>query len=219
MAKQLSRVSVTARRRFLLMGLTAVVWTCAIGGSFVRYRLAASSGISLELATTPRFVRLALGKEPYAAGAYVETPLKLVVPPGRTRIKISRDGYIAHVVSIEGEVGDLYKMDDVVLQKKDTTGYARLAIQAPTAERPLFVEVDDGFARGETPLIVDDVLASRPHSITVYPNWPVKEPQVRCFIASPLNFVPSELHLVKLKVKKSGKILFDGCVRDKARRS
>jgi len=206
-------------RRRWLVAATVLVWIGAISTSFVRYRLAAQGHVTLMLATTPTAIRLSLNGQKYADGSYVETPLKIPLIAGKTRIKIFRDGYVPHIVSVEGEIGDTYRMDGVVLQKIPDADFGRLAIQAPAAARGLFVEVDDGFARGELPLIVEDLAPTRPHSLLVYPNWPGKSAMVRCQVPSRQPAKADEPQIVKIRQNKKGRLFFDGCQAEKSPRS
>jgi hypothetical protein len=204
----------TPGRRQGLMVLTVIVWTLAILGSFMRRQFAAKSSVTVNLETHPLHVKVAINGQKYAEGAYVETPLLLSLAPGKSRIRISREGYIPHVVTVDGLAGAEYKMDDVVLQKSPEANFKRLAINVQPPQRVLFVEIDDGVVRGETPLVVDDLVPTKPHSLTVYPAWPAKEPAVRCQLPVPLAALNGESHSVRVKVKSSGSLSFIGCKRE-----
>jgi hypothetical protein len=185
----------------------------------VRYRLAAQSHVTLVISTTPQAIRLTLNGEKYADGAYIETPIKVPVSPGKTRVKIFRDGYVPHLVSVEGESGDIFRMEGIFLQKNPEMVFSRLAIQSLASEGGLFAEIDDGFARGELPFVVNDLAPSKAHSLVVYPNWPDKSGSQRCEISSRQLAKVDEPHVIKVRRNKKRRINFMGCQVDKGSRS
>ena len=202
-----------------LSGATIIVWMLAISLSLVRYRLAAQSPVTLVIATTPETIRLTINGEKYADGAYIETPINVPVSPGKTRVKIYRDGYVPHLVSVEGESGDVFRMEGVFLQKNPDMDFTRLAIQSSASEKGLFAEIDDGFARGELPLVVNDLSPTKPHSLTLYPNWPDKSGSQRCRIPSRQLAKVEEPLVIKVRQNKKRRINFQGCQVDKGSRS
>lgn len=206
-------------RRPWLIGATIIVWMLATFVSLVRYRLAAQSHVTLVISTTPQAIRLTLNGEKYADGAYVETPLKVPVSPGKTRVKIFRDGYVPHLVSVEGESGDIFRMEGIFLQKNPDLVFSRLSVQSLASVGGLFADIDDGFARGELPLVVNDLSPSKPHSLVVYPNWPDKTGSQRCQIPSRQLAKVDEPHVIKVRQNKRRRIIFKGCQVDKESRS
>lgn len=206
-------------RRPWLTGATTLVWMLATFVSFVRYRLAAQSHVTLVISTTPQAIRLNLNGEKFANGAYVETPLKVPVSPGKTRVKIFRDGYVPHLVSVEGESGDIFRMDGIFLQKNPDMVFSRLSIQSLPPEGGMFAEIDDGFARGEIPFVVNDLSPSKPHSLIVYPNWPDKSGSQKCLISSRQLAKVDEPYVIKVRQNKKRRINFQGCHEDKGSRS
>ena len=206
--------SIRGRRRWLVAA-TVIVWICAISASFVRFRLAAQGHVTVVLSTMPNTIRLTLNGQKYADGAYVETPVKIPVAPGKNRFKIFRDGYVPHIVSVEGEAGDTYRMEGVTLQKKPDTNFGRLAVEAAAVGRGLFAEIDDGFARGELPLIIDDLVPTKPHSLVVYPNWPEKTGLARCQVPSKSLAKLDDPQIVKVRLGKKGRLMLQGCLAEK----
>jgi hypothetical protein len=156
------------QRRITLITLTAIVWGLALTRVSVTLRLAAKAPISVSLTTTPDSVWVSIDGEREDDGEYLPTPRQLAVPPGRHKLKIARAGYIAHVVTIEGDSGEVFKMDDVVLEKNPDLLFSSLTVDGP--ETPVFVDIDAGLVRGETPLTTTDVTLGTEHVLTVYPR-------------------------------------------------
>ena len=155
-------------RRVLLMTVTALVWVAALVNSTYKFRLAAKAAVMVSLTTKPDTVVVTVDGERQFEGGYVVTPLKLGVPPGKHKIKMARDGYIAHVVTVEGDNGEQFKMDDVVLQKNPDIAFAHVTVEGPVPA--VYAEIDDGLVRGETPLSTSDVTLGSEHRLTIYPR-------------------------------------------------
>ncbi len=156
------------QRRAVLITVTVLVWVAAIGNSTYKFRLAAKAAVLVSLTTKPETILVSVDGERQFEGGYVLTPVKLGVPPGKHKIKIARDGYIAHVVTVEGDSGEQFHMDDVVLQKNPDLLFAKVTVEGP--ETPVYVEIDDGLVRGDTPLVTTDVTLAADHHLTVYPR-------------------------------------------------
>ena len=202
----------SSSRQKVLAFATAGVWALAIAASFYRFKLSAKALVTVELAAKPAAVRIQIDGVKAAAGAYVETPFKLTLAPGRHRLKISREGYIGQLVTVEGQAGDVYHMEDVVLQQNPDGSYATVQISTLGKKAPpTHVELDDGFAGGDTPLTVSDLTADTSHYLVVYPRWPDRDVKARCRFSPP----PAEGEDPSLVLKfrlRGGKVTkFVGC--------
>lgn len=188
-----------AVRRAALISVTALVWAAAIANTSYRFKLAAKAGIAVSLTTLPEAVLVSVDGERQFNGAYVLTPLKLGIPPGKHKIKIARDGYIAHIVTVEGDSGEQFKMDDVVLQRNPELSFAKVSVDAP--EPGVYIEIDDGLVRGATPLVTDALVLGAEHHVAVFPRGKANvEAKWACRFTPPGELDGSE-HAIKLKVK------------------
>ncbi len=174
-----------ATRRTLLISATVFVWVTAGAASVWRFKLAAKPPLTISLGTSPRSVRITVDGEKQFDGLYVETPVKVSMPPGRHKLKISRDGFIAHLVSVEGDSGETFRMEDVVLQRNGNFAFATIDISTQAGEPPVHVEIDDGLASGDTPLVASELTADQTHILSVYPKWPDKDLRFRCRFTPP----------------------------------
>lgn len=154
--------------RATLATLTVLVWGTAIANSTYKIKLAAKTQVSVTLTTKPDAVKISLDGERLEDGAYIVTPTKFPLPPGRHKLKIARDGYVAHVITVEKDSGEQFKIDDVVLQKNPDLTFASLTVDGYDA--PIYVEIDDGLVRGDTPLATADVTLGTEHTLTVFPR-------------------------------------------------
>ncbi len=203
-----------ATRQSLLIAVTAFVWVAALAASVGRFKLAAKPPLVIALGTTPTGIRITVDGEKQFEGNYVETPVKVNMAPGRHKLKISRDGYVAHLVSVEGDSGETFRMDDVVLQRNGNYAFATVELSGQPGDQPVHVEIDDGLARGETPVNFSDLTADQPHVLAVYPKWPDKEPRYRCkFLLpsgtdeeSPALTVRLKVHGTKIKATNCDKL-------------
>ncbi len=201
------------QRRVALITLTTLVWGAALTNSFYKFKLSAKSGISVSLTTKPEHVRVSVDSERQFDGAYVQTPVKIAVPPGRHRIKVARDGYVAHVVTVEGDSGDVFKMDDVVLQKNPDLIFARVIVEATYEgiEARAFVEIDEGLVRGETPLTTHELTLGSEHSLLVYPKGKDVDVKFRCRFTPPGEMDGAE-HAIKIKITRDA-VKATGCAK------
>jgi hypothetical protein len=174
-----------ARLRLLQL-LTAAVWAAVVVAGVGRFKLAARPPLKVDLKTTPPQVRVTLDGRKLFDGTYVATPVGLEMPPGKHRLKIARDGYIAHAVSVEGDSADVVKMDDVMLERAPGYPVGQVDLRVRAGDPEVYLEVDDGFLAGQTPIEAEDLQADAPHTVAVYPAWPERDEQYRCrFIAPP----------------------------------
>lgn len=188
-------------RRTILIVATAFVWLAAGAASVGRFKLAAKPPLVISLGTKPANVKVHVDGEKQFEGTYVETPVKVTMPPGKHKLKISRDGFIAHLVSVEGDAGEVFKMEDVVLQRNANFSFATVEVAAE-APHPVHVEIDDGLERGDTPFSSGDVTADQAHVLSVFPKWPEREPRFRCkFFVAPGENDTEPTFTIQLKVK------------------
>ena len=100
-------------------------------------------------------------------------------------------------------------MDDIMLVRIAGTPLASAEITSDDV--PLNCDIDDGFARGVTPMTAPDLLAGQPHQLTCFPKWPGREGAVKC------KFTPTmigDIAVAHLKLKnKNGKFKISGCDR------
>ncbi len=173
-----------ATRRTILIIATAFVWLAAGAASVGKFKLAAKAPLVISLGTTPVNVKISIDGQPQEGGAYVETPLKVNMAPGKHKLKISREGFIAHLVSVEGDSGETFRMEDVVLQRNANFNFGSVEVTSEGVNA-LHVDVDEGADKGETPLTAPDLTTDQAHVLTVFPKWPEKEPRFRCKFAFP----------------------------------
>lgn len=197
----------TQGRKNLLISMTALVWAAALGFAYAgRVKLAARAPTEVTLTTWPPAVRLTINGEKQHGGAYVVTPIKLLLTAGRNRLTISRDGYYAQSSEIEDTSGRKIDMNNVVLQRSNEQTFAPVEIDVAEGAPPLLVEVDDGFAAGETPVTFDDLVADTPHILSVREKDVVGEEKrpvkLRCRFVPPA--ADGESAPFKIRIKASG---------------
>jgi hypothetical protein len=197
-------------RRSVLITLTAFVWAAALSASFGRFKFAARAPIVVNLATRPEAVKVLVDGKKLFEGRYVKTPVKLEIAPGKRRLKIMREGYVAHVVSIEGQAGEEFKMEDVVMARQANAALVDVSVESQGSDQ-LYVEIDEGLASGQTPLEADDLMAGHEHVLAIYPKWPETEPRIRCRFNPPAQPNGDE-YVIKIRQKGIG-VIATGCDR------
>jgi len=197
-----------------LVWITICVWTTVGILGVTRFKFAARlAPITIQLESQPRAIRLSVDNERYANGAYVDTPIKLQFKAGRHQIKIARDGFVAHIVTIEGQGGDFFRMDNVVLAHSPTTPMA--SVQVVADDGPTNFDIDDGLVHGETPSVATEITADQVHQLTLYPQWPNKDQRQRCRF-TPVIEPGGDGTPFKLRVRlKNGRFKVTGCDHSK----
>ncbi len=201
--------------RNVLMTVTAFVWVAAISASVGRFKLAAKTPLTISLSTQPENVRLHVDGERQFGGAYVATPVKVNLRPGRRKLRISRDGYAPHVVAIEGDAGENFRMDEVVLKKDKPDSFAMVEIIRDGAA--VHVDIDDGLAQGETPFTTADLSGNTTHTLAAYSAWPDKEPVFRCRFKTVPHRDGEPPQRIKLKSKAGTVRSATGCQKTASR--
>lgn len=197
-------------RRAPLAVLTALVWLLALANSAYRFKLSAKAQITVSLTAKPEAVRVMIDGDRQFDGNYVTTPVKILVPPGRHKIKILRDGYVAHVVSVEGDSGEQFKMDDVVLQRNPDLIFVRVIVIADgLVEGAPYAEIDDGLARGDLPLETAEVTGFSEHVLAVYPKGKGSEAKLRCKFTPQGDQAPE--YQIRIKIKGDQAKAVSGC--------
>ena len=196
-------------RRLTIISITACVWAAVILIGSSKQQLMARASATLNIETEPMSVRITVDSDKAEGGAYIDTPTQITLHPGRHKLKIARDGFVTQQLTIDAEAGDALNMDDIMLVRSAGTPLASAEITSE--DTPLNCEIDDGFARGVTPLTAPDLLAGQVHQLTCFPKWPGREGAVKC------KFTPAmtgEVAVAHLKLKnKNGKFKISGCDR------
>ena len=196
-------------RRLTIISITACVWTAVIFVGSSKQQLLARASATLNIETEPMSVRITVDSDKAESGAYIDTPTQIMLHPGRHKLKISRDGFVTQQLTIDAEAGDALNMDDIMLVRIAGTPLASAEITSDDV--PLNCDIDDGFARGVTPMTAPDLLAGQPHQLTCFPKWPGREGAVKC------KFTPTmigDIAVAHLKLKnKNGKFKISGCDR------
>ena len=193
-----------------LIWMTICVWSAVGILSVSRFKFAARSvPMSIQLVTKPSTIRLSLDSERYANGGYLDTPIKLQLKAGRHQMKIARDGFVAHIVTIEGLSGDSFHMEDVVLARNPATPMA--TVQVVSDDATANFDIDDGLVQAETPFTAFDITADQIHQLTIYPKWPNKDMRQRCRFTPAIDENdPTAPFKLRLRVK-NGKFKVSGC--------
>jgi hypothetical protein len=177
--------STSSSQKKLLIFVTALVWVAAIATSAGKFKLAARGPITIELATRPTSVKVTINNEKQFEGMYIETPKQIKIAGGVNKIKISREGYISSLFTVDAVSGETINMSEVVLQRNPELQFQQLEISHDDQSEPVYVSVANGLITGETPISTDDAIRGSTYVITVYPAWPAKEPSVRCRVKMP----------------------------------
>jgi hypothetical protein len=198
-----------------LIWITICVWTGVGILGVTRFKFAARlAPITIQLESQPKTIRLSVDNERYGGGAYIDTPIKLQLKAGRHRMKIARDGFVSHIVSIEGQSGDFFRMDNVVLARSPSTPMANVQVVADDDQAHF--DIDDGLVRGVTPSDATEKTADQVHQLTLYPQWPNKDQRQRCRF-TPVVDPSADGAPFRLRVRlKNGKFKVTGCDPSKA---
>jgi hypothetical protein len=208
----------TAARRTVLAASTALVWVAALGLLARHQKLAAKAPFTVEIGTAPERVRLTVDGEAYAKGAYLETPTRLTLAAGKHKLKIGRDGYVAHVMTVEADAGETLRMTDVVLAKSPDAvfGAAEILVDGEVPAPPVRLVVDDGFAVGSAaqPLKIEELTVGTAHELTVLDEGDGSAPPLlRCRFTPALEpAVAGETTVIRLSIK-ANKWKAAGCER------
>jgi hypothetical protein len=207
----------------MLMFVTALVWIAAIATSAGKFKLAAKGPITIELATRPTSVKVTINGEKQSDGMYIETPKLMKIAGGVNRIKISREGYISTIFTVDAISGETVNMNEVVLQRNPELQFQPLEIAHDEQSDPIYVSVANGLMSGDTPLLADDAVKGSTYVITAFPAWPAREPNVRCRLKMPLeeatddeqeNIKHSSYKVTIKRVRKNPQqLVFKGCDR------
>lgn len=208
------------RRKQLLIIITALVWIAAIATSAGKVRLAARAPINVTLGTKPTTVRVHINNEKQFDGAYIETPRTMLLNPGRNHVRISRDGYISAVFTVDALAGEIINMTDVVLQKNAELSFHPLEIITHDNDEPVYVSINQGWVTGETPLMTSDTVSGGQYMLIAYPDWPEQTGAQRCRVRIPAakaddtsSILRSDAH--RITIRRSNRnaqtLLFRGC--------
>jgi hypothetical protein len=208
-------------RRLTIVSITACVWTAVIFVGSGKQQLLARASATLNIETEPMSVHITVDSDKAENGGYIDTPTQIMLHPGRHKLKISRDGFVTQQLTIDAEAGDAVNMDDIMLVR--IAGAPLASVEITSEDTPINCEIDDGFARGVTPLTAPDLLAGQPHQLSCYPKWPSREGAAKC------KFTPTstgtgagtgagtgtgDVAVAHLKLKnKNGKLKISGCDR------
>ena len=205
----------------LLIFVTALVWVAAIATSAGKFKLAAKGPITIELAARPTSVKVTINNEKQFDGMYVETPKQIKIAGGLNKIKISREGYISNLFTVDAISGETVNMSEVVLQRNPELNFQPLEITHDDHSEPVYVSVANGLFTGETPVATDDAISGSTYVITAYPSWPAKDPNVRCRVKMPgietggTEVDASTISAYKVTIKRGRKspqqLTFKGC--------
>lgn len=206
----------------LLIIVTVLVWIAAIATSAGKFKMAAKAAVNISLVAKPSAVKILINNEKKFDGQYVETPQLIKVPSGKSKVKVSREGYISAVFTVDAAPGETINMNDVVLQKNPDLQFQTLEITTDEDEEPLYTSLNNGFISGETPITTFDAVAGSTYVMTVYPSWPEKEGSTRCRIKIPPAKKPQEdtssflqSDVLQVSVKRSARnakvLSFKGC--------
>lgn len=178
-------MSTVSNRKKLLILVTALVWVAAIATSAGKFKLAARGPITIELATRPTSVKVTINNENQFDGMYIETPKQFKIAGGLNKIKISREGYISNLFTVDAVSGETVITSEVLLQRNPELNFQPLEISHDDHSEPVYISVANGLLTGETPVSTDDAIQGSTYVITAYPAWPAKDPFVRCRVKIP----------------------------------
>ena len=186
--------------------------------SWQKVDLAARAPYVISIKTIPDVVRIKVDHKKWELGKFIKTPITLEVAPGRRKVKISRPGYVAQIMNVEGDAGDRIRMEDIVLEQSPDMEFKPVSITSGDKGKTFHYQLDRGLYEGEIPTRLEDLDPSATHRLVIYPAWPEKEPQFACRFK--LDDPELELKEIKVRLTKNGDIRFKGCrkVRKKKRK-
>ena len=184
----------------ILTLLTASVWTAAIANMFMHNRLSAKGAVSVQLATEPKIVKILVKGDKTQPVSYVETPTTFSLAPGRRKIRIIRDGYRTHEMTIEGDAGYHINMGQIVLEPDPDLSFAKLELRMEGGSA--YYYINNGLVRGEQNASINDLVVGQEYVLTVALSNETLTPRTRCRLL--LKDSHSEIpHVVTIKRTKS----------------
>lgn len=204
---------VLSQKQKILIAITATVWTLALVIQSQKINPLSKTDLNISLKTLPNTVRITIDKDAFNLGDYVDTPVIIPVKPGRHKIKIARDGFTFQTLIAEGAAGDYVTFNDIELQRRPGIDFRPIEIVGDSLSSPYFVEVDQGLARGFTPLTSSDIPAAGTHIVEVFPQWPQKNGRGRCsYTTSNTQKMNTPQNPVRIEIKRQGtKLKLMGC--------
>lgn len=198
-----------------LILIASAIWVLAGLTAFIKTNLSAGQKWTITLVTEPRTVRININGAPYEKAQYVVTPIKLAIKPGKTKLKIIREGYKSHVTNLEKLETDKIMLKDINLAKKDDVEFVPIEVTGDKISKPYYVEIDRGLFQGETPLVANDLPSRGRHTLELFPNGPKTTPKILCtfFLVEQGSKSPLSLEKVKIKIsqRSDGTYHFTGC--------
>ncbi len=207
----------SAKHKILTL-LNLVVWSGVVIVGSGKIELFAKPSVTVTLTTTPTHVRLGINGKKHEMGQYLETPLSVAVSPGKSKIKISREGFVTHIITVEGSSGETLTLDNVTLQPLQSAKFTSVEVQSGAEGMRYYGDIDDGIGRGELPLKIKDLQAEVPHILTIYPEWPKRLPRLRCRFTPPESLDPEAPYLIDVKIRQD-KLRANGCSNLKEKKS
>jgi hypothetical protein len=199
----------------ILTLLNIGVWSSVVAVGAGKVTLFAKPAVSVSLMTTPSAVRISVDGKKIENGQYLESPITFPVSTGKHKLKIARDGFVTHIVSIEGESGESLNLNNVVLQPLQSATFTTVSVTSKDPSLPLHADINDGIGRGELPLKISDIQAQVTHILSVYPEWPKKTPRLRCRFNPPVSVDPDAPYMIEVQVR-GGRLKAAGCQTLKA---
>src|SRR5690606_40584442 len=106
-------------RRTVLALVAGLVWL-AVGATFFQtVQLAARAPMAVLLNATPKAVKVKVGSRYLFEGDYRQTPVEISLPPGPHKLRIIRDGFITHEITVHGSAGEKLPIDTVLERRPD----------------------------------------------------------------------------------------------------
>lgn len=199
------------QKRALLIALTSCVWFANAALTAHRFGLRAMSGMKIQVQTSPQTVKIFVDGQPEAGGKYIQTPVTLVVAPGKRKIKIQREGFASQVMTVNGNSGDAYQMNQVVLGPMADTTFAAVRIEMKSpANAAMVYALDQGLSQGELPADVADLIVGRDYELTIAPAKSNSRKPFKCQFRIPESATPEQPYML-LVTKKAAKIRVEGC--------
>ncbi len=198
-----------------LIYATVAIWGLTLVTALLKTTLFARRLGTVTLVSEPKIVRININGVPHQNGRYLETPVSLELEPGKTKLKIMREGYQNYVANLEMNAGAKVTLSEVRLVPKGAGQFVPIEVTGDRISKPYYVEIDKGLLKGETPLVADNLPRKGKHILEVFPQGPRSRVKIRCTfaLAEPGHKGSKGANKIKIKISSlsDGTYHFTGC--------
>lgn len=177
------------------LGTVVAIALVSLGLMLQKSSSPAMGTMQIKINTQPNRIVLKVDGKIQEEGRYITTPTTIKLPAGRHSVEVSRHGYHAESVSINGKPGEVYDMQKIGLKRDASKKFVELQMYVNPRQK-VVVDIDRGWYRGPAPRTLNGLTAGEEHVIEVYPNPPTRKDAFMCQFAPNPNSTSYVLELV-----------------------